>query len=427
MPATPLPTLRAIAQDLDIEHVKPTRRAAAPAAAAEHSSDHSEDTGIEGTDAPENATARPASRGKAAPRKGAPAPDTKAASSGSDEDSAAATPKLAKAAKVTAQAKKKETPAGKTEEVAVRQRPTNNQLLCVSRDARALRAAKTPPRDRPDRRVACLVVEFRHRAAPRASARRAPEPRFPADHHPPRLFRAPARSCIVAASDCRSRRYKARFNWEHYTHAVAPGTREMLPSETQACASVTSAFLQVRPNRDRRATPHTRAEVFLFSALFADCASARCRVRPSLEKVVTGFRNAIVGRVGRGRARSIALRARSRSVGRARVAPIDPSRVSPPRARARRRRRRRATPIEAGVFRRDSTPRVTTRICASARSRDRDEKKKKIKTASDDLSSPTRALLLSPRLLTTTYLDSSRFSRRFTSPRLGATTAGGTS
>jgi hypothetical protein len=190
----PFPTLRAIAQDLDIEHVKPTRRAAAPAAAAEHSSDHSEDTGIEGTDAPENATARPASRGKAAPRKGAPAPDTKAASSGSDEDSAAATPKLAKAAKVTAQAKKKETPAGKTEEVAVRQRPTNNQLLCVSRDARALRAAKTPPRDRPDRRVACLVVEFRHRAAPRASARRAPEPRFPADHHPPRLFRAPARS-----------------------------------------------------------------------------------------------------------------------------------------------------------------------------------------------------------------------------------------
>lgn len=150
MPATPLPTLRAIAQDLDIEHVKPTRRAAAPAAAAEHSSDHSEDTGIEGTDAPENATARPASRGKAAPRKGAPAPDTKAASSGSDEDSAAATPKLAKAAKVTAQAKKKETPAGKTEEVAVRQRPTNNQLLCVSRDTRALRATRRRATDPTD-------------------------------------------------------------------------------------------------------------------------------------------------------------------------------------------------------------------------------------------------------------------------------------
>jgi hypothetical protein len=309
MPATPLPTLRAIAQDLDIEHVKPTRRAAAPAAAAEHSSDHSEDTGIEGTDAPENATARPASRGKAAPRKGAPAPDTKAASSGSDEDSAAATPKLAKAAKVTAQAKKKETPAGKTEEVAVRQRPTNNQLLCVSRDARALRAAKTPPRDRPDRRVACLVVEFRHRAAPRASARRAPEPRFPADHHPPRLFRAPARSCIVAASDCRSRRYKARFNWEHYTHAVAPGTREMLPSETQACASVTSAFLQVRPTCDRRA-PHAQTRRVSFFGAFRGL-----RVR-SLSRLIVNsktsrrFRNAIVGRVG--------ARTRQRALDRAR-------------------------------------------------------------------------------------------------------------
>jgi hypothetical protein len=41
-------------------------------------------------------------------------------------------------------------------------------------------------------------------------------------------------------------RYKARFNWEHYTHVLAPGAKESLPEETQACASVTSAFLQVR-------------------------------------------------------------------------------------------------------------------------------------------------------------------------------------
>jgi hypothetical protein len=173
----PFPTLRAIAQDLDIEHVKPTRRAAAAAAAAEHSSDHSEDTGIEGTDAPENATARPASRGKAAPRKGAPAPDTKAASSGSDEDSAAATPKLAKAAKATAQAKKKETPAGKTEEVAVRQRPTNNQLLCVSRDARARseRRRATDPTDAP-RALSSISATARPRARLRL-ARLASNPR----------------------------------------------------------------------------------------------------------------------------------------------------------------------------------------------------------------------------------------------------------
>jgi hypothetical protein len=358
MPATPLPTLRAIAQDLDIEHVKPTRRAAAPAAAAEHSSDHSEDTGIEGTDAPENATARPASRGKAAPRKGAPAPDTKAASSGSDEDSAAATPKLAKAAKVTAQAKKKETPAGKTEEVAVRQRPTNNQLLCVSRDARALRAAKTPPRDRPDRRVACLVVEFRHRAAPRASARRAPEPRFPADHHPPRLFRAPARSCIVAASDCRSRRYKARFNWEHYTHAVAPGTREMLPSETQACASVTSAFLQVRPNRDRRATTdasHTRGGVSFFGAfrgLRVRSLSRPSVTRKSRDRVPERDRRARRRAAARARSRSALDRARSVARASPRSTRVASPRLARARAAAGAAARRRSRRVSFGAIRR---------------------------------------------------------------------------
>lgn len=42
------------------------------------------------------------------------------------------------------------------------------------------------------------------------------------------------------------RRYKARFNWEHYTHVLPVGARLELPSETHACASVTSAFLQVR-------------------------------------------------------------------------------------------------------------------------------------------------------------------------------------
>lgn len=42
------------------------------------------------------------------------------------------------------------------------------------------------------------------------------------------------------------RRYKARFNWDHYVHALPQGAREALPVETQACASVTSAFLQVR-------------------------------------------------------------------------------------------------------------------------------------------------------------------------------------
>lgn len=41
-------------------------------------------------------------------------------------------------------------------------------------------------------------------------------------------------------------RYKARFNWDHYPHPMIPGARESLPDETHGCASVTSAFLQVR-------------------------------------------------------------------------------------------------------------------------------------------------------------------------------------
>jgi hypothetical protein len=153
-----------MAQDLDIELVKPTRRALAPAATAGDSSDHSEDTGIEGTDgAPENATARPSSRGKLVPRKGVQAPDVKISSSGSDEDSDAVTPKAAKVAKATTQAKKKEAPSGKTEDVAVRQRPTNNQLLCVSRDARCPARGATP-RDRSHRRAHFRLVPVRDRA-----------------------------------------------------------------------------------------------------------------------------------------------------------------------------------------------------------------------------------------------------------------------
>lgn len=118
----------------------------------------------------------------------------------------------------------------------------------------------------------------------------------------------------------------------------------MLPSETQACASVTSAFLQVRPTCDRRA-PHAQTrDVFLFSVLFADCASARCRVCLSTRKRRDGFRNAIVWRVG--------ARPRPRALDRARSVAC-----ASPRwtrfaylgvfSRARRAEEHRATPFEA--------------------------------------------------------------------------------
>ena len=41
------------------------------------------------------------------------------------------------------------------------------------------------------------------------------------------------------------RSYKAYFRWNHYSFKLRNGTQQ-LPTETDACASVTAAFLQVR-------------------------------------------------------------------------------------------------------------------------------------------------------------------------------------
>lgn len=41
------------------------------------------------------------------------------------------------------------------------------------------------------------------------------------------------------------RRYKAYFRWPHYSHKLRSGTA-LLPTETDACPSVTAAFLQVQ-------------------------------------------------------------------------------------------------------------------------------------------------------------------------------------
>jgi hypothetical protein len=52
--------------------------------------------------------------------------------------------------------------------------------------------------------------------------------------HPP-----PGRQGVLC-----QRRYKAYFRWSHYQFKLQPGL--VLPEETEACASVTSAFLQVK-------------------------------------------------------------------------------------------------------------------------------------------------------------------------------------
>lgn len=40
-------------------------------------------------------------------------------------------------------------------------------------------------------------------------------------------------------------RYKAYFRWNHYCHKLKNDTPGVLPTETDACPSVTAAFLQV--------------------------------------------------------------------------------------------------------------------------------------------------------------------------------------
>ena len=145
-----------------------------------------------------------------------------------------------------------------------------------------------------------------------------------------------------------------------------------------------------------------------------------------LKNVENGFRNAIVGRVG-ARPRALDRGRRSIAVGRSRACRPDRPESRLPASRAR------APPPppprdadRGGVFRRDSTPRGNNthlRFDEIARSRERKKKKQPltISRLPAARSSPHAAPTATARL------DSSRFSRRFTSPRLGATTAGGTS
>ena len=56
----------------------------------------------------------------------------------------------------------------------------------------------------------------------------------------------PNKSCHAALFTAVSyHRYKAHFRWRHYTQIQAASDYD-LPEETEACASVTSAFLQVQ-------------------------------------------------------------------------------------------------------------------------------------------------------------------------------------
>jgi hypothetical protein len=53
-------------------------------------------------------------------------------------------------------------------------------------------------------------------------------------------------------------RYRVDFLWQHYAHALQPAVRAALPASTEACASVTTAFLQARAARARAAALRTK-------------------------------------------------------------------------------------------------------------------------------------------------------------------------
>lgn len=119
------------AQDLDVELAKLARRNVAPPAQPDDSSDRSEETGIASLEAGATDAVpalAPAAQSAAKRAKSKAAPAVKASAGGCDVDSA----KALKVAKPTASVKKTAQAApAKAEEVAPRQRPTNNQLLCV--------------------------------------------------------------------------------------------------------------------------------------------------------------------------------------------------------------------------------------------------------------------------------------------------------
>ena len=153
-------------------------------------------------------------------------------------------------------------------------RPTTSS--CASPAMRARAPSGATPRDRPDRRAACLVVDFRDRAAPRASTPRAPRLESPlttislspfsrsrAIMHR-RGFRLPIAqvqgSVQLGALHPRGRAGNAR-DASQRNPGVRLGHVRLSPGTS--------------PARTSRASAPRRASVFLFPVLFADCASAR--------------------------------------------------------------------------------------------------------------------------------------------------------
>ena len=340
-------TLRAIAQDLDIvaRQAHAPRRPRKARRRVGVASDHSEDTGIEGTDALRERHRPTRFAGKAAPRWRArphkPTPRRPRAGA------AGRPPRPRRGAREGGEGDRAGEEEGEIRALHGRgasrfssARPTTSS--CASQAMRAEKASGGARRaTRPDRRAACLVVDFRDRAAPRASTRRAPRAGG-ADDHLDLSPRAP-RDLVSSSRRLPIARTAARFNWERYTHAVAPGARDASQRDT----GVRLGHVRLAPGTstcDRRA-PHAQTrDVWLFRCF---SRTARPRVVANTKTSRRVARNAIVGRVG-ARPRQRALD-RARSVACASAA--DPMRWIVV-ARAARRRKARRRSRRSGLVRR---------------------------------------------------------------------------
>ena len=291
---------------------------------------------------------------------------------------------------------------------------------CASPAMARARSSDATPRDRPGRRTACSVVDFRDHAASRASAHRAPRLESPLTTTSLSPF-----SRSRAIMHLRGFRLPiAQVQGSVQLGALHPrGRAGNARDASQRDPGVRLGHVRLSPGTSPRANV-TRCFFFrCFSRTARPLVVASvCSTRKSRD----GFRNAIVGRVGRAAAATSA-RSRSIAVDRSRTRRSDRPDPRLPAERA-----RGAPPRDAdrgGLVPRDSTRRaVTTRGWRESDVAARRLDEKKNTNTSDIKRNPSENVPSRTRAANRERAyDESRFSRRFTSPRLGASAAGGTS
>lgn len=83
---------------------------------------------------------------------------------------------------------------------------------------------------------------------------------------------------LLSPCCCCKNRYKAYFRWPHYCHKLKNDT-SILPTETDACPSVTAAFLQVGYTSSSSSRPSTASEASAAATCMLSAAAPPSRGR----------------------------------------------------------------------------------------------------------------------------------------------------